>query len=97
MAEKMNEKNTEKVIDNSNQDLVKINNLSPNWGIMLTIQSNLNLRIGTQSWKKYLSAAFWNYISTPINFTITLFTALSAGQTGTQGTFLTQNQLFYIL
>lgn len=93
----MNEKNTEKVIDNSNQDLVKINNLSPNWGIMLTIQSNLNLRIGTQSWKKYLSAAFWNYISTPINFTITLFTALSAGQTGTQGTFLTQNQLFYIL
>jgi hypothetical protein len=76
---------------------IKIDNESPNWGIMLTLQSNLNYRIGTQSWKKYISAAFWNYISTPINFTITLFTALSAGQTGSKSTYLTDNQLFYIL
>jgi hypothetical protein len=47
--------------------------------------------------KKYLSATFWNYISTPINFTITLLTALSAGQTGTQSQFLSTTQLFYIL
>jgi len=74
-----------------------INNLSPLWGITLTLQENLNLKIGTFSWKKYINAAFWNYISTPINFTITLFTAMSAGQTGTNSTFLNQNQLFYIL
>jgi hypothetical protein len=75
----------------------KINNLSPEWGVMLTLQENLNLRIGTQMWKKYISAAFWNYISTPINFIITLFTALSASQTGTKTTFLSDTELFYIL
>jgi len=75
----------------------KVNNLSPNWGIMLTMQENLNLRIGTQIWKKYINATFWNYISTPINFTITLFSALSAGQTGSGGSYLNDNQLFYIL
>ena len=74
-----------------------IDNLSPIWGITLTLQENLNLRIGTQSWKKYINAAFWNYISTPINFTITLFTAISAGQTGTKSDYLSQDQLFYIL
>jgi hypothetical protein len=74
-----------------------IDNLSPIWGIMLTVQDNLNLRIGTQLKKKYFNAGFWNYISTPINFTITLFTALSAGQTGSGSNFLTADQLFYIL
>ena len=74
-----------------------IDNLSPIWGIMLTVQDNLNLRIGTQLKKKYFNAGFWNYISTPINFTITLFTALSAGQTGSGSTFLTTDQLFYVL
>lgn len=74
-----------------------IDNLSPKWGIMLTVQDNLNLRIGTQLKKKYFNAGFWNYISTPINFTITLFTALSAGQTGSGSNFLTADQLFYIL
>jgi hypothetical protein len=75
----------------------KINNISIEWGIMLTIQDNLNLRIGSTTWKKYISAAFWNYISTPINFTITLFTAFSAGQSGTETIYLTKDQLFYIL
>jgi hypothetical protein len=74
-----------------------IDNLSPTWGIMLTVQDNLNLRIGTQLKKKYFNAGFWNYISTPINFTITLFTALSAGQTGSGTSFLSNDQLFYIL
>jgi hypothetical protein len=74
-----------------------IDNTSTMWGTMLTLQDNLNLRIGTQIWKKYINAAFWNYISTPINFTITLFTAMSAGQTGTQSNYLTKDQLFYIL
>ena len=82
------------IIDASNN---RINNYSPDWGIMLTLQGSLNLRIGTQAWKKYISAAFWNYISTPINFTITLFTALTAGQTGTQSNYLTEKQLFIML
>ena len=82
------------IIDASNN---RINNYSPDWGIMLTLQGNLNLRIGTQAWKKYISAAFWNYISTPINFTITLFTALTAGQTGTKSTYLSEKQLFIML
>ena len=74
-----------------------VDNLSPTWGIMLTLQENLNMRIGTQCWKKYINAAFWNYISTMINFSITLFTAMSAGQTGTKSNYLTNDQLFYIL
>lgn len=75
----------------------KIDNKSPIWGLMLTMQENLNGRIGGQKWKRYIRASFWNNISTPINFTITLFTALSAGQTGTQSSYLSNNQLFYIL
>jgi hypothetical protein len=75
----------------------KIDNLSPMWAIMLTMQENLNARIGTNKLKKYTTAAFWNYLTTPINFTITLFTALSAGQTGSSSTFLSNSQLFYIL
>ena len=90
----MDSSNNRIIIDSSNN---RINNYSPDWGIMLTIQSSLNLRIGTQAWKKYISAGFWNYISTPINFTITLFTALTAGQTGTQSTYLTEKQLFIML
>ena len=78
-------------------DITKINNFSPDWGIMLTLQGSLNVRIGTQAWKKYISAAFWNYISTPINFTITLFTALTAGQTGTGSNYLSERQLFIML
>jgi hypothetical protein len=74
-----------------------IDNLSPNWGIMLTVQDNLNLHIGTQLKKKYFNAGFWNYISTPINFTITLLTAFSTGQTGSGSAFLTEIQLFYVL
>lgn len=87
-------------VDASNNNIIdryKINNFSPDWGIMLTLQGSLNVRIGTQAWKKYISAAFWNYISTPINFTITLFTALTAGQTGTGSNYLTERQLFIML
>lgn len=88
-----NDKKTNNLLNNDD----RINNASPDWGIMQTLQSSLNLKIGTQAWKKYISAAFWNYISTPINFTITLFTALTAGQTGTQTTYLTEKQLFIML
>jgi len=94
--ENLNDNNDKKTNNLLNND-ERINNASPDWGIMQTLQSSLNLKIGTQAWKKYISAAFWNYISTPINFTITLFTALTAGQTGTQTTYLTEKQLFIML
>jgi len=64
--------------------------------IMVLRQNILNTRIGTQSWKKYISAAFWNYISTPINFSITLLTAVSTGQAAST-TILTQQQTLIIL
>jgi hypothetical protein len=64
---------------------------------MITLQKNLNKKIGILKWKKYITASIWNYIRTPINFTITLFTALSAGQTSTSQSYLTQNELFYLL
>jgi hypothetical protein len=83
--------------ENNNENKDKIDNQSPIWGLMLTMQENLNMRIGIQKWKRYIRASFWNNVSTPINFTITLFTALSAGQTGTQSQYLSNNQLFYIL
>jgi len=78
-------------------DYSKIDNLSPGWGMMLIFQDNLNRHIGFNRWKRYVSANFWNYVTTPINFTITLFTAISAGQTGTGSAFLSNTQLFSIL
>ena len=75
----------------------KVNNVSQEFGIMITLQENLNLRIGKERWKKYISSVFWYYISMPINFTITLFTALSSGQVGTNTNFLSQSALFAIL
>lgn len=75
----------------------KIDNLSPVWAMMLVFQDNLNRHIGFNRWKRYVSANFWNYITTPINFTITLFTAISAGQAGTGSAFLSNTQLFAIL
>jgi len=75
----------------------KIDNTSQEFGLMITLQENLNLRIGTERWKKYINSVFWYYISTPINFTITLFTALSSGQVGTNTNFLSNGALFGIL
>jgi len=98
MATPKNQKERPNLLKEAMSESVTIiDNTSPLWGVMLTLQENMNLRIGTQIWKKYVNAAFWNYISTPINFTITLFTAMSAGQTGTQSNYLNQSQLFYIL
>ena len=76
---------------------IKINNISQEFGIMITLQENLNLRIGRERWKKYISTMFWYYVTMPINFTITLFTALSSGQVGTNADFLSETTLFAIL
>lgn len=63
-----------------NSDLDKNSHL---FKMMILQQEVLNKRIGRQAWKKYLSAAFWNYITTPINFSITLLTAIATGQAAT--------------
>ena len=97
-TEKENKEATEKEIkDYLAIQPSKVNNVSQEFGIMITLQENLNLRIGKERWKKYISSVFWYYISMPINFTITLFTALSSGQVGTNTNFLSQSALFAIL
>jgi hypothetical protein len=47
--------------------------------------NKLNSDIGRNWWKKYISSAFWNNISTPINLTITILTTLTTGQVATNG------------
>ena len=76
---------------------VIINNCSQEFAIMITLQENLNMRLGIERWKKYISSIFWYYISMPINFIITLFTAMSSGQVGTQTNYLSTGTLFAIL
>ena len=39
--------------------------------------NSLNKNIGTYWWKKYITTAFWKNISTPINLSITILTALT--------------------
>jgi hypothetical protein len=48
--------------EESQTDKYIIDNLSPTWSIMLAVQDNLNVKIGTQLKKKYFNAAFWDYI-----------------------------------
>ena len=49
--------------------------------------NSLNKNIGTYWWKKYITTAFWKNISTPINLSITILTALTTGQVATHGLF----------
>ena len=51
----------------------------------------INDNVGYYWWKRYTYSAFWNIVSTPINLAITIFTALSTGQTATQS--LTNQQI----
>jgi len=65
---------------------------------MLKVYPNLiHPIIQIQSKKRYMSAAFWNYTSTPINFVITLFTGLTAGQAGSNSSYLSSNTVFIML
>ena len=74
-----------------------VNNGSQEFAIMITLQENLNLRIGRERWKKYISSMFWHYVNTPINFTITLFTAITSGQVGSGASFLSNGAMFAML
>lgn len=61
--------------------------------ISMILEKKLNADIGFHWWKKYI--AFWCNISTPINLSITVITALTTGQATTQN-LLPQNVLVSI-
>ncbi len=50
---------------------------------MKNLENKLNEDIGLYYWKKYVTAAFWQHISMPINLVITFLTALTAAQANT--------------
>lgn len=50
---------------------------------MTLLESRLNKELGFLWWKKYIAAAFWSNISTPVNLSITVLTALTTGQATT--------------
>lgn len=47
---------------------------------MSNLKDKLDTMIGFGWWKRYIAAAFWSNISTPINLSITLLTALTSTQ-----------------
>jgi hypothetical protein len=51
---------------------------------MRRLERKLNTEIGFMWWKKYVAAAFWSNVSTPINLAITLMTALTTAQATTE-------------
>ncbi len=63
--------------------------------LMMQLQNKLNGELGDLWWNKYVAAAFWSNISTPINLAITLLSAVTAGQATTQN-MLTQSVFFKI-
>jgi hypothetical protein len=50
---------------------------------MKRIEDKLNSDLGYLYWKKYIAGAFWSNISTPVNLTITILTAIMSGQATT--------------
>lgn len=50
---------------------------------MKKLEARLNKDLGFSWWKKYIAAAFWSNISTPVNLAITILTALTTGQATT--------------
>ena len=48
------------------------------------IIGTINEEIGFSWWKRYVAAAFWANVSTPLNLTITLITAVTTGQAASQ-------------
>ena len=63
--------------------LLKASRWTPSQVLMAHLEDNLNTTIGRYWWRKYVSAAFWSNIATPINLAITLFTTLTTGQAAT--------------
>ena len=63
--------------------------------LMMQLQNKLNGELGDLWWNKYVGAAFWSNISTPINLSITLLSAVTAGQ-ATTDKLLSQSLFFKI-
>jgi len=59
---------------------------------MKTLEHNLNRIIARHWWQKYITAAFWSNMSTPVNLTIMLLTTLTTGQATTNN--LLSNESF---
>jgi hypothetical protein len=53
--------------------------------IMKQLEDKINEDLGFKWWKKYIGGAFWSNISTPINLSITLLTAVTTAQTTSSG------------
>lgn len=71
---------------NINTDTISINNTEQEIDEeILGYEEKINADIGYYWWKKYISSAFWNNISTPMSLVITIITALTTGQSATKG------------
>ena len=60
-----------------------------------TLENYLNYTLGFWWWKKYVTTAFWSNISTPVNLSITLLTAVNTGQS-TTNSYISTNAFMYI-
>ncbi len=47
---------------------------------VIFLKKKLDKEIGYNYWKKYVASVFWSQISTPINLTITMLTAITTAQ-----------------
>lgn len=47
---------------------------------IIFLKKKLDKEIGYNYWKKYIASVFWSQISTPINLTITMLTAITTAQ-----------------
>ena len=61
--------------------------------LMMQLQNKINGELGDLWWNKYVGAAFWSNISTPINLAITLLSAVTAGQATTNN--MLSNSVFF--
>lgn len=53
----------------------------------MELQDRLDAMIGFGWWKRYIAAAFWSNVSTPLNLTITVLTALTTAQVTSENLF----------
>ena len=74
------------LMNNRKSDSGEIPKLSPEEQLIRTIEqleATLNVEIGFSFWKRYVAGAVWSNMSTPINFALTLMTAVMTGQATT--------------
>jgi hypothetical protein len=58
---------------------------------MKTLEDRLNRVLASNWWQKYIAAAFWSNMSTPVNLTIMLLTTLTTGQAATSNLLSTES------